>query len=530
MIDLSNIGKYRENNRLEAKQAVGGFPRSLWETYSSFANTFGGIILLGVEETHDKELRIIGLSCAEERLDEFRRTVKDRHAVSVNILKEDQSYIADIEGRRIVVIEVPRADRHYRPVFIGSDPYSGTFRRSGDGDYHCSAEEVRSMFRDRGDVPDDGEPLCALPMSALCADTVRRFRSRMKNLHPSHELNTLGDDAFLEAVRAASRGGKTADKHGGRKTAELHPTIAGLLAFGCENFITAQFPNYYLEYREELGRKSGWSDRIVSDSGDWSGNLFDFYFKVYRRIVRGIRCSTVSSSGEWVHEPVHSALREALANAVLHANYYDRQGLVIRKCKTAVIISNPGCLRSGTVLSDTGHCGNADNACGADPRNATLTEIFALAGIGERTGAGLPFIKAVWQQQGWIAPKLEESFGPDRVTISLPLSFSAEHGEYGASPHTQALRAEKTAERRTGICSAARRFFSRSVRRTHETEQRQIILDYLLANVSADIFTLSREISRGILYTSAVLKKLEKENSVVRLQKRGFFGVYQLKN
>ena len=73
MLDFDRLELYKENNRIEAKQAVGGLPQSIWETYSAFANADGGVILLGVEELKDKSLHAVEIAAPEKLVTEFFR-------------------------------------------------------------------------------------------------------------------------------------------------------------------------------------------------------------------------------------------------------------------------------------------------------------------------------------------------------------------------------------------------------------------------------------------------------------------------
>ena len=146
MIDLQNLGKYTENNRIEAKKAVGGLPKSIWETYSAFANTLGGVILLGVEKLEDKTLSPVLIADPEDLVEEFKAILNNPQKVSVNILAEDDIKIEQSKGYKIVLINVPKAKASEKPVYIDNNPYTGTYRRNGDGDYKCTRTEVKAMI------------------------------------------------------------------------------------------------------------------------------------------------------------------------------------------------------------------------------------------------------------------------------------------------------------------------------------------------------------------------------------------------
>ncbi|WP_417347993.1 helix-turn-helix domain-containing protein [Gemmiger sp.] len=191
MLDLSQLSKYKENNRLEAKKAQGGLPHSIWETYSAFANTFGGYILLGVVENADKSFSSVQLASPEKLVSDFWNSVNNHSIVNVNIFSERKVQIVESGGNQIVVIEVPRADRHDKPVYTGVDPFSGTYRRNGEGDYRCTKDEVRAMMRDQADISQDARVMDTMTIDCLDTDTIRRYRQRMDNLRPGHVWSEL---------------------------------------------------------------------------------------------------------------------------------------------------------------------------------------------------------------------------------------------------------------------------------------------------------------------------------------------------
>ena len=402
--DIRKFDSYRGKNRLEVKKAEGGLPASLWETYSAFANTSGGVILLGVCERPDGSFYATGLKDAAKLRKTFFDTVNNKSKVNVKLVDDDDVETYELPEGVIVAIKVPMARRELRPVYINNDIWGGTYRRNDSGDYHCLPGEVRAMLRDQTEETMDMLVLDDFALSDLDPDSVRGYRNYHAAANPGHVWEHLPDDEYLEMIGAAGRGTDGA----------IHPTGAGLLMFGKEYRITHHFHEYFLDYREMLDPVIRWTDRIQSQSGDSSGNVFDFFFRVYNKIARDFPKPFKLDGVFRVDDtPMHRALREALANCFSNADYYLPRGLVILKDSEKIVLQNPGSIRTGMEQMLKGGT--------SDPRNKGIMKMWNLLKIGERAGSGVPGIFSVWKECGLPAPTVEEIFDPDRTVVTLPL-------------------------------------------------------------------------------------------------------------
>lgn len=188
-------------------------------------------------------------------------------------------------------------------------------------------------------------------------------------------------------------------------------TMAGLLMFGEMTTIQEALPYYMLDYQErpEAKTERRWIDRLTLD-GKWSGNLYDFYRKVYLKLTADLKVPFQLEKGERQDEtPVHVALREALANALVHADYSERASLLVVKRPDMFGFRNPGLMRIPVEIAL--HGGEPD--C----RNRHLHKMFRLVGVGEQAGTGIPRIFQGWKSQHWNPPKLHESSTPYNQTL-----------------------------------------------------------------------------------------------------------------
>ena len=521
MVDINDIITKGEGALVEAKKSSKGLPDNLWESYSAFANTNGGIILLGVSEV-DKKLVVSGVSDAQDKIKMLWNNLNNQQKVNLNILVERQVYIQTIDGKEIIVIEVPRADRRDKPIYINNDLQKGVYRRNADGDYHCSLPDIKAMLRDQSDIASDSRLIDELLLSDLDKDTIVGYRNHFASLKPAHIWNRLDNESFLHKIGAARRSGSSV----------LKPTLAGLLMFGTEDIITQILPDYFLDYRE-INDSRRWSDRVVSNLGEWSGNIFDFFFKIVNRLTADIkRPFRMRNHLEREDDTaVHHAIREALANALIHADYYGRQGIVIEKRPRKIVFANPGIFRP-----------DKDEVFGggiSDPRNPNIFKMFALIDIGERAGSGLFNICTVWQNIGWSEPVWEEKFTPERLILSIPIEIEEDRAQKDTVKVLEKVGEKITTNQPETVTYTTDQKTSTTVmedvsKTDQKTDQKtnmldNIILSLIKENTQISITEIAQKIERGLTATKERISKLKAKGLLERIgpDKGGYWKVIE---
>jgi ATP-dependent DNA helicase RecG len=375
-MDVLGLISRPEGKTLEFKRDLSS-PDKVVKTIVAFANSGGGIVLIGVDD--DRRVRGVSDSLAvEERLASI---LSD----SIEPLVRPGIAIAEVHGQTVLVIEVYPSQlipHHVRRL----GPEKGTFVRVGSTNRVADAPLRAELGRLGRGLAYDETPMPDFSAEDLDLPTVRGLFANRRRVA----------DADLRALRIVTQ-------HQGR----FVPTIGGFVLFGRNR--TDQFPSAVIRAaqfedsgRTKLGRQSTFDGSLVTAID----SAVDF---VSRSTLAGSVIAGVRREDQYSVPVV--AVREAVVNAVAHADYSQIGGsITVAVCPDRVEIESPGLLPPGVSIDSlfTGL---------SHPRNRVIVRVLHELGYVEQWGTGIRRMAAVCAEAGLPSPRFEELGFRFRVTI-----------------------------------------------------------------------------------------------------------------
>ena len=478
-INIETLLASGERINLECKKAQSNVPVDVWKTYSAFANTYGGTILLGIvehlkEKDLQKRFQIVGVEDSRKIVTDFWNTINS-NKVNENILSDSDVEVINVDGKEVVCIHVPQADWSIKPIFLNNDIYKGTFRRNHEGDYHCKERQVKAMIRDSFEDGNDGILLEHYTMDDIDLDSLHRYRNLFRVWNTDHVWNEIDDKSFLRNL-----GGYIVNREEGKEGLSL----AGLMMFGKGLPIRERFGNFRMDYLNfcNLIGEERYSDRLTYD-GRWENNLYQFFSIVLPKMTFDLPRPFRMEGMQRVDDtPQHKAVREAFTNAIIHADLMMGAGILrIEKHDDKLCFRNPGLLR--LPLEQIYEGGNSK------ARNPRIQNMLRMVGFGENIGSGFPQIIAAWKETKWGEPELKNKIELDEVELVLPLGQEQSGTSFRSKSDRKDDRKELT-ERQEIIVSLVK-------------ENDRITIDEMTEKVKVSEKTIRRELS--ILYEKGVI-------------------------
>lgn len=368
-IDL--VQKFRESSELEFKKAENNLPSSFWETYSAFCNTQGGIVILGIEEKKDKNV-IVGVKDPNKMIDDLWNMVSNKTKVSYSVLKNNDIHSYKIEDKIIIIVEIREAPDDKKPVFL-HDNMREVYIRCGTGDKKATPEEIRAMVLNSSPQT---QFLNNFTIEDLDPNSVREFKDEASKRFPAKKFNEMGVEEFLFEIGVLRKN---------REDKKYQLATEGLLFLGKYRSITEKFSRYYLDYFYRGLGNDRWIDRVSSDEFyDKEMNLYNFYNIVKNKIFLSLKEGfALDDNQERIKSitVIQESIREALANTILHADYFcDFPKVKIEMYDNWFCFENSGKM----LISVEEYLQGGKSKI----RNTILMQLARLIGMAERQGFG----------------------------------------------------------------------------------------------------------------------------------------------
>lgn len=401
----------KEDVNVELKEASNKVPDSFYETYSSFANTHGGTIYLGIKEGAINT--ICGVMNPEEQKKNIISALHSKEKVSYCLISDENIQILDVDGKRIIKVFVPEAPKETKPIYIKGNLLL-SYERIGDGDFLLTENAITSLLIERRKISFDAMPnALGFDFSRIDVDSLKAYREELNKQFPNNIYKNYDDHKFLSKIGAL----KT--EQNGRELL----TNGAVFFFGYIADIMQISTNFFLDYRENITENSRWDFRLTSDDLSWNANLYNFFRIVAKRLTKNLpnpfKTNGFSNNNG---EDLKRAIIEAIVNAISNQDLLSLPGITIEKKTTSIKIENSGDIPTGLPQAIRGGVSN--------PRNTNIINYFRIIQVADRAGYGVPSIFECFESYHFPKPELTTERNPLRTILNLGFMQLSSHVPY----------------------------------------------------------------------------------------------------
>lgn len=404
----------------EVKEAKGEVPTASWETVSAFSNSSGGWLIFGVKQI-GQNFETVKISNPEKVEQDF-----------LNVLRSGQKFNAiinptcikhEINGQLVLGFYIPISPQ--KPVYYNTQ--TNTFIRRGSSDQRATQAEIDAMFRDQTFGTKSSELAIGTSISDLKEKSIREYRDYMSRFNASVSYNRMELDDFLVKMRILDRETKQC-------------TFAGLLFFGIRESVEKFFADFRIDLLEIPGTSyqdasSRYTFRLSEDDYE---NLWEAYFECFKRLRKEVDIDFKITSEGFGEElsPGLMAVREALVNMLMHADYFAPSHPRIRMFNHQIEYYNPGGLPK--PLKEL-----KDNDLSI-PRNPILAKLFRMVKLAENAGYGFDKMDHNWKTYNQTTPEYNIAF--DSTIVKL-ITQAVGSTKTATITETDLKTSEKTSEK-----------------------------------------------------------------------------------
>lgn len=389
------LRKKIETPNIEFKSAKEGSPERLYDTFSSFSNTDGGIIIFGIDEKNNYDLcGVKNPSLLEKKIVE---QAKEMEPVVRPVIT-----ICDYNEKSIVSAEIAEMDSISKPCYyLGKGKSKGSYIRIGEADLPMAEYEIYSYDAFKYKTEDE------LRTSSRIDESI---------------FDKIQLDGFIANVISIKTNFVNIDKKSllilnGITDKNENPTVCGIMLFG-------KYPQYLSPNldivavvcaTEKYAEENNVGERFIVNKR-LDGTIPQMLETAIAFVQKNMAISTIvdeTGHRKDVSEYPIKAIREIILNALIHRDYSihtENEPIHIEMYPDRIEISNPGGLYGRLTLDELGKTKG-------DVRNPFIAAAMEILNQTENRYSGIPTIYSEMEKAGLLKPKFENLRGTFKVTL-----------------------------------------------------------------------------------------------------------------